>query len=586
MEGYKKSKIDSRSKTLFCISVFLLCFLAGGSVAAKASLYLSPSTGNYTVGNTFSIQVKVNSGGININAVDGTVVFDPDKLSVQSISKQDSVFTLWVQEPAFSNSLGTITFAGGKPSPGYSGAAGTVINVIFKARTSGNANVSFADGSVLADDGKGTNVLASMGSGIYTLSGREITPIPQPEIPQEEYAPTTPAASTKAPAAPEVFSSTHPDPNQWYPNKNPEFNWKLPSDVTGVSLLLNQKPTSNPGPNSDGMMESKNYENIEDGVWYFHVKFRNEYGWGAIIHRKVLIDTQVPAPFEIKVDNDGDPTNPAPIFLFKSEDSVSGIAYYEVSVAGQKATTTENFYRSIPIPPGGQKVEARAFDRAGNFAYAFAEFEVSPLPTPEITKITKSIQIGEVLEIQGRTLPVLTIRIYIQKNKEEPIIAKEKPDADGNFVLSYEKLLTEGNYIIWARAEDERGALSFPTPNYPLKVGLPPFLKFGKIALDYLTTMITLIILIVGLIAVIFYAWYRIEIWRKRVRKETKELTQSITAAFRALSQEVEEQIEKLDRKPGLSKAERDLRDKLQEALDMSERFITKEMEDIDKELE
>jgi len=574
-------------KIFFLLIISLLYFgIVSDAQAIGASLYLSPSTGTYTVGNNFSVQVRVNTGGVAINAIDGTLVFNPDKLEVRSVSKSDSILSLWVQEPNFSNSLGTVTFAGGKPTPGYTGASGIIITITFRAKTATfeTATVSFGGGSVLADDGKGTNVLTNMGSGVYKLIAREITPIPPTEEVPEEYVPTG------VPAAPEVFSSSHPDPNQWYPNKNPEFNWKLPSDVIGVSLLLNQKPSSNPGPNSDGLMESKNYENIEDGVSYFHIKFENEYGWGTITHRKVLIDTQVPAPFEITVDNEGDPTNPTPIFIFQSEDSVSGIKYYEVKVGDQKATTTastrENPYRPLPVPPGSQTVEVKAFDRAGNFASASADFEISPLPTPEITKIPKNIRIGEVLEIEGKTLPVLTARIYIQKSKEEPITVKVKPDSEGIFVLSYEKLLTEGNYLVWARAEDERGALSYPTPNYPLEIGLPPFLKFGKIALDYLTTMITLIILIVGLIAVIFYAWYRIEIWRKRVRKEAKEVSQSVTAAFRALSQEVEEQIEKLDRKPGLTKAERDLRDKLQEALGISERFINKELEDVDKELE
>ena len=74
--------------------------------------------------------------------------------------------------------------------------------------------------------------------------------------------------------------------------------------------------------------------------------------------------------------------------------------------------------------------------------------------------------------------------------------------------------------------------------------------------------------------------------WRKRVSKETKEVSQSVTGAFRALRDEVEEQISMLDKKPGLTKGEKEIRDKLQEALDVSEKFINKEIKDIEKELE
>ena len=109
------------------------------------------------------------------------MIFNPDKLEVKSISKTDSIFTLWVQEPAFSNSLGTITFAGGKPSPGYTGAAGTINTITFKAKTAtfATADLTFAVGSVLADDGKGTNILTNMGSGVYTIVARETETIPQ-----------------------------------------------------------------------------------------------------------------------------------------------------------------------------------------------------------------------------------------------------------------------------------------------------------------------------------------------------------------------------------------------------------------------
>ena len=46
------------------------------------------------------------------------------------------------------------------------------------------------------------------------------------------------------------------------------------------------------------------------------------------------------------------------------------------------------------------------------------------------------------------------------------------------------------------------------------------------------------------------------------------------------------ELIEYLDGKPGITKDERQVRDKLKEALDISEEFISKEIKDVEKELE
>ena len=161
----KNAEIKLKDTKILVLLSFLLVFVSGFPLTARgasASLYLAPSAGTYTVGNTFSLEVKVNSGGQAINAADATLVFDTDDLEIRSISKDGSVFSLWVQEPIFSNSLGTINFAGGKPSPGFTGAAGVIFTVTFRVKNAGTADLTFASGSVLADDGKGTNILSNL----------------------------------------------------------------------------------------------------------------------------------------------------------------------------------------------------------------------------------------------------------------------------------------------------------------------------------------------------------------------------------------------------------------------------------------
>ncbi|MEK7067742.1 MAG: hypothetical protein AAB956_01965, partial [Patescibacteria group bacterium] len=170
------------------------------------------------------------------------------------------------------------------------------------------AVVDFASGAVLANDGKGTNILASMGKGAYTLIPQRVIPTPLPEeIP----------ATAGAPLAPIVSSLTHPDPEKWYSDNNPEFSWKLPLDVTDVSLTLNKVATADPGSISDGLMSAKGFEDIDDGIWYLHVKFKNKYGWGQIAHRKALIDKTAPESFDIEVQREN-ASDPQPILLFKT----------------------------------------------------------------------------------------------------------------------------------------------------------------------------------------------------------------------------------------------------------------------------
>ena len=103
--------------------------------AQTGSLYFSPSSGSVVAGQNFSLIIRTNTGGVAINAAEGSVVFDPSKVSISSVSKSDSIFSLWATEPKYSNAKGTLEFAGGIPNPGYSGSNGVVLVINFKAKT-------------------------------------------------------------------------------------------------------------------------------------------------------------------------------------------------------------------------------------------------------------------------------------------------------------------------------------------------------------------------------------------------------------------------------------------------------------------
>jgi len=579
------------SKTIKLVFIsFCLMFISGFPSEAKgmgASLYLSPPSGTYTVGSNFSVKVKVNSGGAPINVVEGTLVFNPDEVSVVNISKSDSIFSLWTTEPTFSNSAGNIVFGGGTPSS-FSGNSGTIITVTFKAKVSSLARVSFSSGSVLAADGKGTNILSNMNGGIYTLKPKAIIPPPEEVSPEEEsFLPTA-----GVPLAPKVSSSTHSDSNKWYSNNDPEFSWEVPSDVTAVKLLISHLPGDIPTVLYTPPISEKKLEDLEDGVWYFHIRFKNKYGWGNVLHRKVLIDTQPPEPFEIKVDNGGDPTNPAPILHFKTEDSLSGVEYYEIKIGEAEITTItaadikDSPYKMPLQTPGKHSIIVKAVDAAGNFTLATNEVVIKPLEKPVITDFPKRFNAGDVLTIQGISLyPEAIVSVFVKKGGEEVVVNKVKTDSEGNWIYIHPKSLEKGAYQVWAQITDKRGAKSDSTEKITIAVVLPSLLKFGKIAIAYLSVMVTLAVLVIVLMGIIFYIRHRISESRKKLRRETKEAAQNLAIAFKALREEVQEQIEYLDRKKGLTKREKEIRDKLQEALDISEEFIGKEIRDIEKEL-
>lgn len=569
---------------LFSVCLVMLPFIAK---AASASLYLSPSTGTYTVGNTFSVVAKVNTGGSAINTAQGTLVFDTNAFEVQGVSKSGSIFTLWTQEPGYSNSAGTVDFGGGVPNPGFTGSSGTIITVTLKVKTNGMGNITWSSGAVLANDGLGTNILSSMGGGNYTLSPSVSIPAPTPP-------PTVP--SVGVPAPPAVSSSTHSDPDKWHNNNDPAFKWTLPSGVTGVSLMLTTKPKSDPGSLSDGLLSNQAFQNIKDGEWYFHIKFKNKNGWGQITHRKVLIDTEVPSAFEIKVDNEGDPTNPQPLLLFESEDKVSGIDYYEIKIDNDEPVkvTSEDMQDDpykMPIQlPDKHNVLVRAVDKAGNFALAGADVIIEPLEKPIITEYPKKVSLGEPLVIKGTSsYPNTKARIFVQEEDEEPSFRDTGVDEQGNWEYTHDKSLKKAVYNIWAQAIDERGATSYPTDKISIMVGLPPLLKWGKVGLDYLSIVITLLAIIAAAVVGVIYGWHRLTLWKKRLRKEVREAEESISKAFKALYESIQEQFEILEdvkSKRQLTKEEKRILKQIREDLDVAEKYVEKEMKDVEKELE
>ncbi|MDP3784524.1 MAG: cohesin domain-containing protein [bacterium] len=156
---------------------FVLFSVLPLSVAAQATLFVSPASGSYKTGELFSVLLNANTGGQAINAASAVVNFDNTRLDVASIGYAQSIFTLWTEEPKFSNAGGTIRFSGGLPFPGYTGANGAILRVTFRPKASGQAPVVFSSGSVLANDGRGTNILNDFRGGIFTIqSSSQKTP--------------------------------------------------------------------------------------------------------------------------------------------------------------------------------------------------------------------------------------------------------------------------------------------------------------------------------------------------------------------------------------------------------------------------
>ncbi|MCA9363047.1 hypothetical protein KC851_01885 [Candidatus Kaiserbacteria bacterium] len=371
---YKKT-VHSLKLTLLVAS----CFFALATLAQAADLSISPSTGTYSAGQTFTATVRAVPNGDSINAVETTINYNSDVLSVVSVSKTGSAFSLWTTEPTFSNAAGTIEFGGGSPTPFTS--TSNLLSITFRAVAAGTGNVTFSGSSILAADGRGTDVFQNATPATFTV-GAAATPEPTPTPTQTPTENTQPESNQEAiiygdpPRPPEIGSQTFLDPELWYNETNGVFTWTLPFDVTAVAVEVAENAENRPELNEDAVIDPPveefvvSSEILKDGVQYVSVNFENQVGWGAVTNRKLQIDTTPPEPFAINVQAGNTPTA-FPLLRFEANDKTSGVEYYDMTVANNeplRITPDEARlgYMLKELEDGTYTVKVVATDKAGN----------------------------------------------------------------------------------------------------------------------------------------------------------------------------------------------------------------------------
>jgi hypothetical protein len=497
--------------------LMVLAFLSLGyyGTALAADLLVSPASGSYTPGQTFTVAVRVNPGGKSVNAVEASLKFNPAALSVVSVSKEGSVFSLWTTEPAFSNSAGTITFGGGSPSPFT--AQSNIINVTFRTVAAGSGDLSVSSASILAADGQGTDVYARGVGGTYTI-GAATTPTPPPTPTTPTPTPTTPTApadeeeeSDEAiifgdpPRAPEVGSQAFLDPELWYKTTEGIFTWTLPFDVNVVAVMIASSSDNQPDEFEDSVYDPPieefvvSRENVADGIQYLSIKYKNQVGWGAVLNRKIQIDTTPPEAFVIDVRAANSSTG-FPQLNFEAKDVTSGIDYYEMTIADNE-----------PI-----------------------------VVTPDEARIGYLLK-----ELEDGTYTVKVVAYDKAGNIRESSVAV---------------LITAG----WIK---------------PLEV-IPE-----KTLWDFLTARNLFTLLLLTIIGLQFaFMWYerkQNKMREDKLRRETRDIQDQMEKIFSALRDEIYDQINLITKRPRLSKKEKEAVEGLNQALEVSETLIEKEINDV-----
>ena len=390
---------------------------------AQATLSISPSSGTQDVGSNFTANLIVSSSE-PYNTVGATISYPPSLVRVTNISK-GSFAQLCAEEPSFDNSAGTINLGCGNTSSNT--GSSTVITITFNARAEGSARVSFTDGQVLAADGQGTNILDNMVPANYAISAPSE---PQYQTPSSPEPSPTPSGS--AYPAPDVQSSTHPDPESWYNKSTATFSWDLPSGVTSVRLILSENEDTVPTSRYAPPIAERTIEEIEDGVWYFRVRFVGNAGLGDIATFPIQVDTVPPEGFSAEVVSEEGVNEPE--LEFNTTDDRSGIAEYKIFVDGQETDivspeeASSGPFKLDALDKGEYEIEVVAVDEAGN------ETSADPLTvvvTQELQKTVAPVEEGPgFFEKYGTAIMIfifimiisaLTAMLIIQKKQTEEL---------------------------------------------------------------------------------------------------------------------------------------------------------------------
>ena len=478
---------------------FIVLFATGvfaySPAASAATLFISPPSVEVGTGDKLTLDIKIDSEGVGLNAAQAVIRFPNDILEATGLDKTGSAFSFWLEEPNFSNADGVISFIGGIPY-GVTGGSIQVLKVTFTAKGTGSGSLTVSDAAVTASDGSGTNILSKTVSASFMVVPKKVvppTPVPAPVevVPPPVEIVRKPVPTGKLPVKPALNIQLYPDETRWY-NLTSVFNvaWELPLDVTGITTALNNQPNYVPPKKSEGLFENKAFPSLADGVQYLHVHFQNNVGWGPAAHYRLAVDTQPPLPFDISAIEGESSDSPTPTLQFGTNDALSGLKEYQIRIGdGELIKVSAADYTGIyalPIlTPGKRQVIVKAVDNAENGIEDSITIETLPIASPIITFVTQELFSEETrgLNVKGTSLP--DIKILFQLYTGEALIAEGATSGDemGNWEFTFDQPLRNGDYKVTAQSRDARGALSLVVDSPSIKVKSKPIIQIGPLQL-------------------------------------------------------------------------------------------------------
>lgn len=354
--------MKSRFFSLF-VALFIAVFACGQNVYAAANVWPSGPS-KVSVGQTFQVVIQV-SGAVDVDTVRMNGSFTADLLEWKT-SSPGGVFQNVSPGTYVDQAKGIFSFGAFTLSSKANGATRFAV-LTFKAKKAGSAYVQLTSNSKVLSAGE--EQIGSVGRLNITIEDKVAAPEQPLKIP--EKVPDGEAVIS-------LFSTSHPDPNVWFPSGDVLVGWKIEGKpVKKTYIGFDQAPE---GPAEIVQNDSlEKFSTSTDGTWYVHLGVDFTDRTYKRVDLRVLIDTKPPHRLTPTVDQTEVGSNIPNYVRFGTTDDESGIAKYDVLIDGKFVTSTK--LQSYPVnglAAGSHTVLVRASDFAKNTVEGSTTFRILP----------------------------------------------------------------------------------------------------------------------------------------------------------------------------------------------------------------
>ncbi len=574
-----------RNSVMFLLCVTMLGLSSTSVVhAAGASLFVEPATAVQVLGEPFSVELRVDTSGVEVATVDATVTYDPERIEFVSVSDTDSAFgTLLVDSTRAYGEIDLSALIQGADEP-YAGTDGLVGTITFMPLEQTVTEVRIKQGSVrsalslTASVATAQDLLSSMRSATYTL------------VPRETLPAQTAAALISTEANDSGFTFEPSARDGWIATSSIKATWSLPKDVDAMRIGVSTSSSAVPAKLYPVPVSSTVLEDVEDGEQYLLVQYERDGVWDRPVAVPFKVDTTPPESLVVEpvLREDG---RVGKGYTISATDEHSGVASYAIGLDGGELVVWERpddgvYVPDVSVSAGMHTLTVRVEDAMGNGTTSDTVLTIAAIASPVLVSAPDRVLTGDPITVAGTTYPDSEVSVYVSFNGGDAREFSVRSDSSGNYTAEVTDAARAGTYTVWFSVIDTSGAESPLSLKRSVTVTQPFIMLFGSRAVSYLSVIVPLIALVALLVLVLWLSFVYVRGYRARVKYETKEAYRVVGEEFDLLRRELVEQIGTLERAQlsrELTREEMRIFTELSRRLEAIEDHIAHEIADIER---